>query len=158
VQKYIQSTPPFAQLEQRVDDSFPQTTHSPKAEGGAGELEEDMLRVGRVTGVETQPIAREVEKVRRRREREERERERESSKKVRNSRTAESPVDPYDDDGLTKTLISSKLSAREKGRKGQNLVVLLFRWLRLVLILVSSRFPSQWTATGQAVVTCVCES
>jgi len=54
-QKNIHCTPPFAQLEQRVDDSFPQTTHSPR---GAVDLEVDMLRGGRVTGVETEPIER----------------------------------------------------------------------------------------------------
>jgi len=51
-QKNIQFTPPFAQLEQRVDVSFPQTTHSPKAEGEAEEVEVDMLRLEVNTRVE----------------------------------------------------------------------------------------------------------
>ena len=87
-------TPPLPQLEQRVDDSFPQTTHSPKAEGGAVELEEDMLRVFECSGAETERL----ERVTRESEGKERERRRGEKGKVGNSRTAESPVDPKPND------------------------------------------------------------
>jgi len=80
-------------LEQRVDDSFPQTTHSPKGEGGAVEVEVDMSRVDVDTRVEIERVERES------RESEEKEREvGEERKTVGIFTTAESPVDSGDDD------------------------------------------------------------
>jgi len=85
-QKNIQTTPPVAQLEHRVDDSFPQTTQSPKGEGGAVEVELDMPRVSGGNEVETERF----ERVRWESEEKEGEREEEESWQPR---TAESPVD-----------------------------------------------------------------